>query len=279
MNITGKTKVVGLLGWPVGHSFSPKMHNAAFVKAGLNWVYVPLGVPPVQVKQAVEGLSALSLSGVNVTVPHKQAVMPFLHEIEEGARRIGAVNTIVVTGNGRLIGHNTDWSGCLRDWRALGVDVLGRDCVVLGAGGSARAVVYALAQAGGQISVFARRLEQAQSLVNTLQLPMVQAKDLADLSVCVPNLLRPLIVNTTPVGMEPNTNNSVWPDDLEMPNGSFIYDLVYNPAQTFLMKQAQTAGCESANGLGMLVHQGAEAFKLWTGFEPDVTIMRQAILG
>ncbi len=289
--ITGATQLLGVIGWPVSHSFSPAMHNAALTELGLNYVYVPLPVAPEAVATAVPGLAALGFRGVNVTVPHKQAVMPLLDELEDAARAIGAVNTIVIDhrppGDAPLTdlgvsmtGYNTDWSGFLADLAGLGVAVNGRDCLVLGAGGSARAVVYALATSGGQVNVVARRPEQAAALVTTLR-PYVgdglMARPYAALSAIVSALTAPLIVNTTPLGMTPHPEQSPWPDALPLPPGAFVYDLVYNPRETAFMRQAQAAGLQAASGLGMLVHQGARAFELWTGQTPDVKLMQMVI--
>ncbi len=179
MIMNGKTQLIGIIGWPVSHSFSPAMHNAAAADLGINWAYLPLPVHPDLVAEAMAGLPALGLRGANVTVPHKQAIIPHLHGLGEGARAIGAVNTIVVgaggsaeplrpTSDSPLTGYNTDWTGFLDDLATADVDVADRDCLVLGAGGSARAVVYALAQRGGRVRVLARRIEQAQSLVADL---------------------------------------------------------------------------------------------------------------
>ncbi len=283
--INGKTQLIGVIGWPISHTFSPAMHNAAAAALGLNWVYVPLPVRPEEVETAVRGLAAAGFRGINITVPHKQAAIPLLEVVETGAQAIGAVNTIVFArrddGRVRLIGHNTDWSGFLADLTALDVAVGRRDCVVLGAGGSARAVAFALAQAGGRVQVLARRVEQAAELVAAIA-PHVDngtlvAGELAGLETAVSHTTAPLIVNTTPLGMTPNANTTPWPETLPFPNGSFVYDLVYNPRQTRLMQQAEAAGVGNSNGLGMLVQQGAYAFKLWTGEQPDVAIMRQAI--
>ncbi|MEM7111616.1 MAG: shikimate dehydrogenase [Chloroflexota bacterium] len=285
MNINGKTNLIGLIGWPVSHSFSPRMHNAAAADLGLNWVYVPLPVRPDDVETAVLGLGAAGFRGINITVPHKQAIIPLLDVIEAGAQAIGAVNTIVFArrddGRIRLIGHNTDWSGFLADLEAHKVAIKQRDCLVLGAGGSARAVVYALIQAGGQVQVFARRLEQAQQLVADLapHLPAdsLAARDLRNLAACTAMTTAPLIVNTTPLGMTPNTDSTPWPKKTPFPKGTFVYDLVYNPATTNLMRQAQSAGVQAVSGLGMLVQQGAIAFRLWTGQMPNVELMRRVI--
>lgn len=309
MNISGKTQLMGLIGWPISHSFSPAMHNAAAADLGLDFVYVALPVRPDAVETAVLGLPALGFRGVNVTVPHKQAVMPLLDEIEAGARAIGAVNTVVIktqqstenserrTVNGavsnlkspisHLTGYNTDWTGILADLASLGVEVDSRSCLVLGAGGSARAVAYGLAQAGGQVQVLARRLEQAQQLVAEIA-PHVDGRgwllagEIGGLETAVTATANaattaPLIINTTPLGMSPNIEASVWPDGLAFPTGSFAYDLVYNPATTRFMQQAEAHGCQSANGLGMLLHQGAQAFVHFTGQEPNLDVMKAAL--
>ena len=302
MKISGKTQLMGLIGWPVSHSFSPAMHNAAAADLGLDFVYVALPVHPDDVETAVRGLPALGFRGFNITVPHKQAIMPLLDEIEAGAKAIGAVNTVVISKQlsvnsvqspisnlqspiSRLSGFNTDWSGFLADLASLDVGINGRSCLVLGAGGSARAVAYGLAQAGGQVQVLGRRIEQAQQLVDEIG-PHVHGKGwlnawpLGELETAVSATANatsaPLIINTTPLGMSPNIDSSVWPDELAFPEGSFAYDLVYNPATTRFMQQAQASGCQAANGLGMLLHQGAQAFAKFTGQEPRLAIMRKA---
>ena len=219
--INGKTQLIGLIGWPVSHSFSPAMHNAAAESLGLNWAYVPLPVAPEQVATAVSSLSALSIRGINVTVPHKQAVLPLLDEVEPGAQAIGAVNTIVVGENGRLSGHNTDWSGFLADLQAHGVSVADRDCLLLGAGGSARAVAYGLAKSGARVHILARRVVQAETLIADLRpfVPNAQliSQPISDLEEISTTLHAPLIVNSTPLGMTPNENSTPWPIDLAFP--------------------------------------------------------------
>ncbi len=298
ITINGRTQLLGIIGWPVAHSFSPAMHNAALADRGLDYVYVPLPVHPDVVNTAVSALPALGFRGVNVTVPHKQAVMPLLDELEDAAQAIGAVNTVVVSRNplsvtrktdhrlritdyeSRMKGYNTDWAGFLADLVELEVEVNGRDCLILGAGGSARAVAYALAKSGGRLQVVARRPEQAGELAAALR-PYagdVAARPTADLAALVATLTAPLIVNTTPLGMTPHPEASPWPDDLPLPPGAFVYDLVYNPRETTFMRQAQAAGLPAANGLGMLVHQGARAFELWTGHTPNVALMRTMVV-
>ena len=278
--------LVGIIGWPVAHSKSPGMHHAAAAALDLDLTYVTLPVRASDLATAVKGLPALGFRGVNVTVPHKEGVIPLLDEVDPAARAIGAVNTIVVgtspSPTGQLQGYNTDWAGFLADLVDLGLDVAGRHCFVLGAGGSARAVVYGLARAGSRVQIFARRPEQARKVVVDLAplFPAVrlQAHEWSELSARVAQSpAGSLIVNTTPLGMLPNTGESPWPPNLDFPPQAFVYDLVYNPAETRLIHQAQAAGCRTANGLGMLLHQGAEAFRLWTGLDPDLKIMALAI--
>jgi shikimate dehydrogenase len=284
MTINGETQLIGLIGWPVAHSLSPAMHNAAANALNLNVIYVPLPVRPDALETAVHGLCALGFRGVNVTIPHKQAVIPYLDVLDDAARIIGAVNTIVMeevesgewrvaSRRWRLSGYNTDWSGFRADLERYSVAVAGRDCLVLGAGGSARAVVYALAQEGGRITILARRPEQAIALINDLELlfpGVLAAGSLSDLAERAADCEAPLIVNTTPLGMEPRIDESPWQEDLPFPVGSFIYDLVYRPLLTRFIRQAADAGCGTANGLGMLANQAAQAFMLWTGTQAGV---------
>ena len=296
MNITGKTKLLGLIGWPVAHTFSPAMHNAAAAALELDLVYVPLPVPPAAVGQAVRGLVALGFLGANVTVPHKRAVIPYLDEIAPAARAIGAVNTITISrlesqtapespispsDRGRPSGFNTDWSGFLADLESLSVEVEGRECLLLGAGGAARAVAYALARAGGSVTVLARRPEQARQLLADLQTHVPQGSlhraawdDLRRVSRA---LASPLIVNATPLGMHPHEDASPWPGEAPFPSEAIVYDLVYSPRRTKLMQQAQSAGCRASNGLGMLLQQGALAFEMWTGVRPPLEVMEEAL--
>lgn len=279
--INGKTQLIGLIGWPVSHSFSPAMHNAAAQALRLNWKYLPLPVLPDRLGTAVSGLFPLGFRGVNVTVPHKQAVIPLLDELEPGASAIGAVNTIVVQANGRLIGHNTDWSGFLADLQAHNIPTAGRNCLILGAGGAARAVAYGLAKSGARVQLFARRVTQAEQLIADLRpyLPnaTLSRHPLAQLLETAVSVTSPLIINSTPLGMAPHITTSPWPANLPFPSKATLYDLVYNPRHTQLMQQAEQAGCRTVNGLGMLVQQGAQAFALWTGIEPDTAVMAAAI--
>jgi shikimate dehydrogenase len=255
------------------------MHNAAFGKVGLDWEYRLLPTAPGSVEATLGALERDGCRGANVTVPQKQAVMPYLDDISESARVIGAVNTIVVR-QGRLSGHNTDGDGFLAALREAGFEPAGRPALVLGAGGSARAVVSALAEAGSPVSIHNRTAERAASLVEHLRDMGVRSPlnsipedaELGDLDLGRFDLL----VNTTPVGMWPGADASPWPDTLQLPSHWSVFDLVYNPRETQLMAQARASGATAIGGLAMLVHQGAQAFELWTGMVPPTDVMRAA---
>ena len=280
--IDGKTQLIGLIGHPVGHSFSPAMHNAAAAALGLNIAYVPLPVRPEQLPDALRGLAALGFRGVNVTVPHKEAVISHLNAVFPATRTIGAVNTVVI-GDGHLTGFNTDWSGFLSDLESHRLALYGRDCLVLGAGGSARAVVYARLRRGSRVTALARRPEQAQRLATELgrafpSAATVTVGSLDDAPQVAAHLDEPILINTTPLGMAGEyLDLSPWPDDAPFPRGAFVYDLIYNPRETRFMAQARTAGRRTTNGLGMLVRQAAEAFEVLTGHRPDPAVMRRAV--
>lgn len=276
-----KMKLTAILGHPITHSLSPTMHTAAFAALDMDWVYVPVDVLPADLANAVRGLRALGFRGASVTVPHKQAMIPLLDEVTEAARTMGAVNTIVRRGD-RLIGDNTDWQGFLVPLREAGFDLAGQRCAVLGAGGAARAVVYALGRAGATaITIFNRTVSRANDLIRDLQpaIPAValRSRSLAATADLVAGSSPALVVNTTSVGMWPETDGCPWPADRPIPSETVVYDLVYNPLRTRLLRQAEEAGCRTIDGVRMLVHQGAIAFKMWTGREPPVEVMYDAV--
>ncbi|MCG3210805.1 MAG: Shikimate dehydrogenase (NADP(+)) [Anaerolineae bacterium] len=280
--ITGKTTLVGLIGWPVEHSLSPAMHNAAFAQLGLDWAYVPLPVQPSNVRHALQGLAALNFVGVNVTVPHKQAVIRYMDELSDAARIIGAVNTIHLK-DGRMLGYNTDAVGFLNSLLEAGCDPKGRRVSVLGAGGAARAVVFALCRAEADaVTVFNRTAERAAFLVDDLAEAFPDSR--LAFAPLTSEALRQmdhhvdLVVNTTSVGMSPHPENCPWPEDVPIPNDATFCDLVYNPLETIFLARARLAGAATIDGLGMLVHQGAYAFQQWTGQQPNVEVMRRACM-
>lgn len=279
--IDGATQLVGVMGWPVAHSLSPAMHNAAFAALGLNWRYVPLPVHPDRVGEAVRGLHALGFAGCNVTVPHKQAVIPYMSSLSEEAEALGAANTLVRDGDGWR-GENTDVRGFLDDLAAHGVEVAGRLCLVLGAGGSARAVVWGLLKAGARVALFNRSRERAAALVGDFRARLsggdLSAHPLDELGRFAGSCREVgLIVNATSVGMWPHPDASPWPEGAPIPPGAAVYDLVYRPARTRLLEQAEQAGARAIGGVGMLVRQGAASLALWTGHAPPVDVMMDQI--
>lgn len=259
------TQRVGVIGWPIEHSLSPAMHNAAFKALGLDWQYDKMAIPPDIVKLSLRELSDAGFVGINVTVPHKQAVMPYVRP-DEIAKAVGAVNTIDFRGN---VGTNTDVAGFMEDLAMYRVDPAGMKVVVLGAGGAARAAVYGLAKAGAYIVVVNRTPERARELIDSLGVEAI-AEGIAAVSDAE------LIVNCTSAGLAPKVDESPLPDDVNLRPDVIAYDMIYRPAQTRLMRQVEAAGGRAIGGLGMLVRQGAAAFKLWTGVEPPLDVMLAA---
>ena len=261
---------LGLIGYPVSHSLSPRIHTAALRARGLEGSYAAIPVSPDLLPATLRALVANGYNGLNVTIPYKQAVMPLMDELSDDARAIGAVNTIIVA-NGRLCGHNTDGVGFLLALAEAGFDPHAQNVLVLGAGGAARAVVYSLNQAGARITVWNRTEQRAVELAREFRVRSAAALA-ADLTGTWD-----LIVNTTSAGMFPN--GDIFPVRLASDGLSArcVYDLVYNPRETMLLRQARAVGALVIGGIAMLVYQAAEAFRLWTGCEPPVPAMLQAL--
>ena len=268
---------LGLIGHPLSHSLSPRIHTAALKSCGLNGDYVLFPIHPDDkegLKTLLDRVRAAEIQGLNVTIPHKQNVIPFLDELTETAIAIGAVNTIYLRGN-KLIGGNTDAPGFLNDLdhfvgdREAGIGSL---ALVLGAGGSARAVVYALNNAGWSVMISARRFEQSIELAAHFK--GVEAVEFNLQTFQLSNV--GLIVNTTPIGMMPNPDRSPWPENLSLPVNTFIYDLVYNPRETKFVRDARAQGLNAVTGLGMLIEQAALAFEIWTGRTPPRDVLWNA---
>jgi shikimate dehydrogenase len=256
------------------------MHNAAFAELGLEWAYVPLPVYPDHVAEAVRGLRGLGFAGANVTVPHKQAVLAHLDDVSHAAQVIGAVNTIVVR-DGSLYGDNTDASGFITSLREVGFDPAGAYCALLGAGGAARAVAHGLADAGAlQVCVYNRTFSRARDLCLDMAKfysdVRFEPASLGDLTAIADDT--DLLVNATSIGMWPDTETTPWPGEAPVPGHLTVCDLVYNPLETLFLTQARAVGAETVNGLGMLVHQGAASFEMWTGRPAPVETMREACL-
>ncbi|MDE0681326.1 MAG: shikimate dehydrogenase [Candidatus Poribacteria bacterium] len=280
LTLTGHTRIVGVIGDPVEHSRSPQMHNAAFAKAGLDYVYVPFRVRPNDLSDAIAGFKATNVVGINVTLPHKQAVISHLTSISREAELIGAVNTLTFTDNG-IHGDNTDAPGVLRALEENGnMSVpVGENVVVLGAGGAARAVVVALALAGvALITIANRTVEKAISLAEEMRQKTgisMQGLGFADPRLPVAVRESMLLINTATVSMDATHPLLISADWLQ-PH-TVVYDIVYTPPVTPLMQAAAARGCETLGGIGMLVHQGAIAFETWTGIAPCTEIMHQAL--
>lgn len=276
MYATTKT-LVGLLGHPVGHSLSPVMHNTAFQLLGLPYFYTAFDVLPDQLEQAVQGIRAMGIRGVNVTIPHKVAVMPFLDEIDILARQIGAVNTIV-NENGRLIGTNTDGEGYVKSLlEETGLTLSDQVVTMFGAGGAARAVAFTLAQRGvREIRIVNRSRERATRLVEHLK-PHVRAVafPLEEARTALNGAT--FLVNTTSIGMAPHTEETPVSAEWLRPE-MIVSDLIYNPLRTRLLRDAEAVGATVHSGVGMFVYQGALAFERWTGVQAPVEAMRKAVL-
>lgn len=277
--INGETKVYGLLGYPVAHSVSPAMHNAAFKALGMNCIYAAFPVHPEFLGDATASVRALGLGGVNVTVPHKETVLSFLDQLAEEARLIGAVNTIVVR-DGKLVGHNTDAGGFSRSLTEQGFELPGKRVVVLGAGGAARAVAVQMALSGAERVVFVNRtIERAEALAGLVSglgcdtvvrswSDRLLGREIGDAD---------LVVQTTALGMHPHVDDSPPVDARWFHTGQLVYDLVYNPRHTRFLQKAALAGARTASGLRMLLYQGVQAFELWTGRKAPVEEMRRAL--
>ncbi len=278
-NITGKTKVCGIIGDPVAHSMSPIMHNAAFRELGLDFIYVAFQVSQNDLKEAVSGIRSLNIKGINVTIPHKVTIMPYLDRFEPLAKEIGAVNT-VVNEAGTLTGYNTDAPGFLQALDSNGVDPKGKRVIILGAGGAARAISFALAENGAHLIILNRTYDTADKLAHHLRQKynnQIQALPLNKESLAQTIKGGYLLVNTTSVGMSPNTAGTPVETRL-LTRELIICDIVYHPLETRLLKEAQRIGAKTISGLDMLVWQGVFAFEKWTGQRPPESIMKNEAL-
>ncbi len=268
------TKRVGVIGFPVEHSLSPIMHNAAFQALNMHdWHYDAMSIPPDILRLGLREPRDHGYIGINVTVPHKEAIMEYVRP-DEKARAIGAVNTVDLRSN---IGTNTDADGFINDLRAHEVPIAGQRVLVLGAGGAARAAVYGLSRAGAQVAIVNRTPSRAIALVNHLR----ASAGIDGVLIMSPNEAAgwgmSLIVNCTSVGLHPHVHQSPWNDAVPFPAAITVYDMVYRPANTALMRQSVAHQGRAIGGLGMLARQGAIAFELWTGVEPPIDLMQSVL--
>jgi shikimate dehydrogenase len=258
-------KIFAVFGNPIGHSLSPLMHQAALDRMAIKAQYVPFCVKDIG--KAVEGIRGLDIKGVSVTLPYKTEVIKYLDKIDENALRIGAVNTIW-NHDGILKGYNTDWLGFVLSLKE-DLEIKGKILAVLGAGGAARGIIYGLVQEGGHPIILNRTLSKAKALGKEFGCPFYSFSEKEKIE-------GDILVNTTPLGMYPNTGESPFPREL-LGRFPWVVDIIYNPLKTRLLREAEETGCRTISGLGMFVHQGAEQLKIWTGLEPPRNYMGEVV--
>ncbi|MEA4849733.1 MAG: shikimate dehydrogenase [Clostridiaceae bacterium] len=281
--IKGTTSLAGLLGYPVKHSKSPQMHNTAFEALNLDCVYMAFEVEDGHIKEAVDALKVLNAIGFNVTMPHKNKVVELLDEVSENVKIIGSVNT-VKNEKGKLIGYNTDGMGFIKALQEAGVDFRDKKIVMAGAGGAARAVAIQLAFDGaGEVVIFNRTLSSAEKIVNTINsnIPSCRGRALEINEAVLKEELKDaaVLVNCTSLGMKNSIDQSIVSAPETLHKGLFVADIIYDPSKTKLLSIAEEAGCKTMNGLGMLIWQGAIAFKIWTGQDMPVDLIKRDIFG
>ena len=279
--ITTTTRLCGVIGDPVSHTLSPDMHNAAMASLGLDYAYLAFRVKSAELGAVIQGMKALGIRGLNVTIPHKVAAVQFMDELDPLAANIGALNTIV-NDSGRLKGYNTDAGGFLQSLLADGFNPRGKKIVLMGAGGAARAIGFALAQSGAYITVLNRKIEMEQAVQLAENLSRVAKSKVEAFELDAANLKTALVkadllVNATSVGMTPGAGETPVPANI-LQAGLTVFDVVYAPLETRLLREAAAKGCRVISGLEMLVRQGALSFELWTGKAAPLDVMRQAAL-
>lgn len=279
--MSGETKLCGIIGDPIEHTMSPAMHNAAFKTLSLNYLYLPFRVKSEDVDKAIDGMRALNIRGLNVTIPHKLRVIPLLDKLDPVAKEIGAVNTIV-NDDGVLTGYNTDATGFIQTLVEGGIEPRGKNMVILGAGGASRAVSFVLAQRGASLVILNRleELDWAQELAEWISSTFgkqVEALELTEKNLARVMKKADIVVNATSVGMSPEVDGTPLPFSL-LKRDLVVFDIVYNPAKTRLLREAGLAGARTLSGLNMLIWQGALAFEKWTGQQAPVEVMRTEVI-
>jgi len=279
MNISGKSTVYGVIGDPIGHTLSPAMQNAAFEALGLDCVFLAFKVAAAEVEAAIRGVRGLDIRGLNVTMPHKNAVIPFLDEVDESARFLGSVNT-VVTIDGTLRGFSTDGAGAHHALEENSVDLAGKKLVLLGGGGAAKAIAFALAKEVNELVILNRtpaKMDPIAQAVSKRFHKKVTVTRLSNAAIQENLKEADILVNATNVGMNPHPTESLIKRSWIKPS-IVVMDIVYSPLETKLSKDAKAAGAKVVSGLEMLIHQGAASFEIWTGKPAHVEVMRQAAL-
>ena len=276
MNIKGSTNIVGLIGHPVEHSFSPPMHNAAFKDLEMDYAYVAFNVNPQNLKSAIDGAKSLSIKGFNVTIPHKIDVMNYLDEIDEVANLIGAVNTIDFKN---MKGYNTDGIGAVRAIEEV-TSIKNKKVVIAGAGGASRAISFYIAKYGAEnLTILNRSVEKARNLAgdvtNSGLIGDVKSDSISQINSYLDDC--DILINTTPIGMHPHIDDEPIANSDSMHEGLVVFDAVYNPNETVLLKEAIDAGAKPVYGIKMLLYQGAESFKIWTGRDAPIDVMEKAL--
>lgn len=273
-------RVFGVFGDPIAHSLSPAMHNAAFSALGMDCVYHAFRVKPERLEKAILGAEAMGFGGLNLTVPLKEAALKLeCIKPDRLAERIGAVNTIVFKENGKIKGYNTDGSGAKKALQESAVEMRGSKVVLAGAGGAARAIAFQLAADGAEITIInrteARAIELAKEISAAAFPGKAEGRGLSGLKAMLQDA--DVLINTTTLGMHPNTETTIATAE-KLHSDLTVFDIVYNPLETRLLKEAKAAGAKTVSGVSMLVYQGAEAFRLWTGIEPPVELMKKTVL-
>jgi 3-dehydroquinate dehydratase/shikimate dehydrogenase len=268
--INRETRLYGIIGNPVSHSMSPAIHNAAFIEKGLNNVYVPLKI--ANIDTFMKECREIDFHGFSVTIPHKESVLPFLDDLDHTARKIGAINTIV-NRNGKLIGYNTDCMAAVMglecSMKKTNETLNNKKVSIIGAGGAARAIAFGLEQKGCDITIFNRTIERAEKLSHDVKCKFESFEEIHQIN-------SDILINTTSIGMFPNVDQTPVPKNI-LKKGMIVFDAVYNPIETRLLRDAKEKGCHTVNGLSMFINQAAEQFKLWTNIDPPIELMTKVV--
>lgn len=280
--IQGTTRLLGLIGYPLKHSKSPHMHNKSFQDLGLDYVYMAFEVQDGHIKEALDSLKTLNAIGGNITMPHKTKIVEYLDDISPEAKIIGSINTIKIDENKKVTGYNTDGKGFVKSLEENEVKFKGKKIVIAGAGGAAKAIAIQLAYDGvGEIVLFNRTLEKAKIITDNININIpsckATAKDMNEADLVKEIKDAAVLVNCTSLGMKSTIDQSIISSPVQLPNDIFIADIIYDPDQTRLLKIAKEAGCRYMNGLMMLIWQGAIAFKIWTGVDMPVDLIKEEI--